>query len=312
MTDLLKEVTEKGFVIIDGETNEKYHSNKEFISASRLKTMGQSPFHYSKYFDRPADMNGDQEEKEATKSQALGTVVHTRLLEPDSFDGEFCVMPNNLKKPTANQINAKKPSDESIKLIKEYNEWLLNVKGRIIVDEKDLHTAKLMVASALSNDAILTLLSNGKPERSIYWIDPETGLPLKCRADFWACIKGAWHTIVDVKTAVDASPEGFPKAILKYHYTLQAAMQVDGIKIATGFDTRHYVYIAIENKFPFAAAPYRLDLDDVEDGRREYMSYLRKVRACMDSGLWPGYDSMADSVGGVIKVELPSWRKMYL
>jgi hypothetical protein len=46
-------------------------------------------------------------------------------------------------------------------------------------------------------------------EMSGFWSDPETGLGCKCRPDWLAMADGIVTGIVDVKTCVDASAEGF-------------------------------------------------------------------------------------------------------
>jgi len=276
---------------LDGESNHDYHERKEFISASRLKVMAKSPLHYNTYFDNP---------KEPTAAQQLGTLVHTKLLEPDTLAEDFYIIEEE-------KLNGSTTAGKEQK-----NRWLLECKGRIIIPKEMNDIANLMVKSALSNDAISKLLDTGKPEQSIYWIDPVTGLKCKSRADWRRSSRAKWNTVVDLKTAADASPEGFAKAILSYDYLTQAGMQVVGIQEVEGYSTNHYIYIAIENTPPYATCCYRLNEEDLEIGRAQFHYLLQKVKECTDSGIWPGYESMvtADKAkNGIVEVTFPGWRK---
>lgn len=294
MTDLLKEVTEKGFVIIDGETNEKYHSHRQFISASRLKAMGVSPRHYQLYFEDP-------KQGKSTPAQELGTLVHTMLLEPDTLKDDYYI------------TGEAKLNGTTVKGREQTERWVLECKGRPIVSQQMEAEATAMVKSALSQDSICKLLDSGKPEQSIYAVDKETGLFVKTRADFRREAGGRWNTIVDVKTAADASPDEFPKAVLNYDYILQAGMQSVIIEQATGFACEFYNYLAIENSFPYCACAYRLPSDDLELGKVRYRKFLNRVKECTDNNSWGGYETMVpdDMVSrGVITISFPSWRKI--
>jgi len=274
--------------VLDGESNEAYHERKEFISASRLKTIAKSPFHYSQYFLNP--------NKDATESQALGTIVHTLLLEPHLFEKENYVMKEKIDRRT-------KDGRE------KYNEALLACGGRNIVSIDDYDTAILMRDSALRNDAVMKLLDSGMAEQSIYYIDTETGLKCKARCDFRRSVNGRWHTVVDLKTTNDASPGEFNKTMVKYDYLTQAGMQCEAINVALGFEVEHYFYIAIENTFPYATCVYKLSSDDLFIGKMQYASMIKKVKDCTESGIWGSYETLPQAVNGVIEIQLPSWRK---
>nr|WP_237029017.1 PD-(D/E)XK nuclease-like domain-containing protein [Phaeobacter porticola] len=65
---------------------------------------------------------------------------------------------------------------------------------------------------------------SGVVELSCYWIDEETGLLCRCRPDWWR------HDgkIVDLKSALDASEEGFSKSIAGWSYYKQDPFYLDG------------------------------------------------------------------------------------
>jgi len=278
-------------VVFDGESNEDYHSRKDYISASRLKKMGTSPFHYSQYFLDP-------DSGKPTASQSLGTLVHTLLLEPDLFEKENFVVPEGL--------NIKRNTKEGKE---NYNGMILLAKGRNIVSADDYVTASAMKNSALKCEAVTKLLDSGMPEQSIYYVDQDTGLKARARCDFRRNNGGKWNTVIDLKTTDDASPEAFGKTIVKYDYLTQAGMQVEAIRQVLGYETDHYLYIAIENIFPYGVAVYRLTDDDLFIGINQYKHFMRKVKECTDTDVWGSYDTLADASHGILTAKLPAWRK---
>lgn len=281
-------------VVFDGESNEDYHTRKEFISASRLKMMGKSPFHYSQYFLDP-------DSGKATAAQSLGTLVHTLLLEPALFDKENLVVKEG--------VNIKRNTKEGKE---NYNNMLLEAKGRNIVSHDDYITAIAMKQAALNCEAVIKLLDSGMPEQSIYYIDEATGLKAKVRCDFRRSNGNLWNTIIDLKTTDDASQDAFGKTIVKYDYLTQAGMQVEGVRQVLGFTIKYYLYIAIENKFPYGVAVYRLTDDDLFIGITQYKHFMQKVKECTETGVWGSYDTLADASYGIHTAKLPAWRKNLL
>lgn len=272
--------------VLKNESNESYHSRREFISASRLKTMSQTPLHFKEYFNAP---------EKKTSSLNLGSLVHTLLFEPSKFEVEYYL----LKEPVDKRTSAGKVRWAAIEIES-------GSKQIVSVDEKA--EADAMVRSALNLDAVIKLLSEGEPEESIYWKDEETGLLLKTRPDF----QRKNNCVIDGKTCKDASPDGFARAINEYRYLLQAAMQVDGIQIVKGNEITHYYYICIENSFPYAAAVYRLGSEYIYSGQREYKNYLKQVKECEETGVWGGYETLPiANKNGVIDVVLPNWSKIF-
>ena len=60
-------------------SNEEYHADPA-ISASQLKEIGKSPFHYWKRYVDP-----DRSPSEPTAAMRLGSLVHCAVLEPNAI-----------------------------------------------------------------------------------------------------------------------------------------------------------------------------------------------------------------------------------
>lgn len=142
--------------------------------------------------------------------------------------------------------------------------------------------------------------------------------------------------IGDLKTTEDASPEGFAKSIANWRYDVQHAYYMDGTRLAleqgkcnppqegkaelsvywtdpvTGVLCRcrpdfwrgypkHFAFIAVEKKPPYAVGVYVLDSEGVDIGRAQYQHDLRVYAECVRSGEWPGYGDKIQIIS------LPAW-----
>jgi len=69
-------------------TNENYHQDRTCISASGLKQIAKSPRHYWNKYLNPAY------EDTTTPAMAFGSVVHTLMLEPHTFNERYAISPD--------------------------------------------------------------------------------------------------------------------------------------------------------------------------------------------------------------------------
>lgn len=257
-------------------------------SKSDLDRVNRSLLHYK------ANKDAANDNREQTTAQFIGSAFHALLLEPETFDDNYVLEPAGApKRPTNVQRNAAKPSPATIEAIAFWDAFEERNKGKELIDTELFVTLNDMVLSVLSHPAASALLGGvpGKPEASAYWNDPETGLLLRCRPDFWR----EDGIIVDVKTTEDASPEEFDRSVAKYRYHVQDAFYLDGTGHAIEQSgakitiPREFVFVVVEKKPPYAVAVYRLDDEARELGRFEYRSNLTRLHRGHTSGEWLGY-----------------------
>ena len=146
------------------------------------------------------------------------------------------------------------------------------------------------------------LLSSGFGEASAFWRDEDTGSLCKCRPD-WTAPAGDGVILVDGKTCIDASPEGFARAIVNFGYHRAAAWYSDGYEQASGKPVYGYVFACAESTYPHAAAAYMLGDEDLERSRAHNRVMLNLYAECKRTGVWPGYPP------GVQLIELPKWAR---
>ena len=259
-----------------GLDNAAYHGERSAVSSSQLKRILISPAHFKCAIDG--------EVEEASEALLFGSVLHARLLEPESFKQRFFAMPKVDRRTNQGKALAA-ALDKAAQGMRAFPEaWLAQIDA--------------MVGSARAHPKIAETLAQGEAEVALAWVDPETGIKCKCKPDWWC----APHRVADVKTALDISWEGFSRACAKYGYHLSAAMYVEGIEQVSGVRP-DWSFIALEKGPPYCAAAYKASEGFLARGRNDLRQALRALAHCRESGRYPGYQ--ADGQWELI--DLPRW-----
>lgn len=127
------------------------------------------------------------------------------------------------------------------------------------------------------------ILSQGEAERSIYWIDEQTGVKCRCRVDWLRD-----NAIVDLKSAATASPDGFGKHAANFGYHIQAAAYQEAVRAATG-DLLPFLFLAVEKDEPHLVGVHELPDEAMEAGRRLWRQALTTYAECTATDTWPDY-----------------------
>ena len=106
--------------------------------------------------------------------------------------------------------------------------------------------------------------------------------------------------LVDLKSAKDASPDGFARAMVNYRYYQQAAFYMAGYKAATG-DASAFLFVPVEKTLPYATAVYEVNDWTIEAGERAYRKALDTYAECIKTGLWPSYQTEVELI------DIPDW-----
>jgi len=249
-------------------SNADYHADPA-ISASQLKEIGRSPYHYwSRYLDP------DRIAMVPTAAMRFGTLAHCAVLEPDELSNRYQLAPDRRTK-------------EGKAAVAE-----MAAAGIEAVSEADLAQALAMADAVRSNSTAALLLSNGAAEQSFWWDDVSTGLRCKCRPD-WLSADGA--TIVDLKTCQDASPAAFAKSVAQWSYQVQSAHYLCGTL------AKRFIFVAVEKSFPYAIGVYELDAKAMVHGAVLRHNALQILQDCKAVNSWPGYTD------GIQTLQLPGW-----
>lgn len=252
--------------IYAGISNEAYHAGPG-ISKSGLDKLARSPAHYHEAY-----LSLTSKKPVETPAMAMGTAVHTAILEPEDFHDRYHIAP---------KVDARTKDG---KAAKEAAQAEAAAKGAILIDDATHATVSAMAASVRRHDTAPNILEAGHAELSVYWIDKDSGVLCRCRPD-WLGL----DVVLDVKTTEDASPRGFYfGSVKKYNYAMQAAFYLDGLK-ANGVEPHDFIFAAVEKSPPHVTALYSLQAADLADGRDQYKALLETYAECTATGHWPGY-----------------------
>ena len=277
--------------IFTDEPGEVYYQRRlDEASASGLKQMLRSPAHFKHWCANPDD---DKQSPALT----FGKALHCAVLEPEVFDRTYIVLPADAPNyPTSRQWGAKKPSIDSLAAMDWWRQFEAENAGMTRLSAADYDKVRRMADSAIAHPIARGLLKGGDRETTFRWIDEETGIASKSRADLYA----SGEFLMDLKSCRDASPEGFARAVASYQYGLQAAHYLDGIR-ANGDAIKWFVFLSVESTEPYVCQPYILDAQAEALGFAQRRKAIAKQAECLRTGHWPAYSD------ALLELALPAW-----
>ena len=264
-------------VLHDGVTFAEY-IKAPGINASGLKEVARSPQHYLASLRR---------EDKPTPAKQLGTLIHAAVLEPERFEKFATVKPDmDLRTKVGKEANA---------------EWKasLTPESIEIPDADTLATLRRMIEKVHGYPAARRLLEKGKRETTLFWDDPRTHVLCKARPDFFS----ATGIPVDLKTARDARPDAFSKAVWEYRYDIQAVHYLGGFKTAGLSDGEEFAWLVIENEPPHEIAVFTAGISVMSIGKEWHDRAMDVYAECVKTGVWPGYERKANILS------MPVWAK---
>ncbi|HYQ90596.1 MAG TPA: PD-(D/E)XK nuclease-like domain-containing protein, partial [Candidatus Competibacteraceae bacterium] len=179
--------------------------------------------------------------REETAAMRLGAAVHAAVLEPEQWERRY-----------AGATNRRRPDPDA------------NADA-VTLTAAEWETCQRIRDAVWNHPTCRDLFSAGYAEQSAWWFDPETGLLCKCRPD-WS----RPGLLLDLKTATDASPAGFARAVERYRYHVQAAYALDGWPQAGGNAADQFLFIVVEKAPPYAIGLYELSSTLLDTARTRY------------------------------------------
>jgi hypothetical protein len=290
--------------IYDNISIEDYHENKTHLSATTLKVARQSLRHLDWY--RKGKIQ--QEDK---PQFSFGNAFELALLAPTEYLQKVAVMPE------AEWFEAVKADNPEVKTVrnttlykKHRDEWMDVSKGKYIINEtgpESFETIEEMLSSCYQDKIIQGLIKNTEYQLSLFWTDPSTGIKLKTRPDI---CKRKKNIIVNLKTTLDGSPDGFTKDLKKWDYPLQACVEITGCLQSGIMDkVDSYFWLVVEKVAPFNATIYEFQESDINAVMDSFSFLLSRIKKAQDQNLYPGYTDGADNEYGILQAKLPAWYK---
>lgn len=238
------------------------------IRASQLKQIRKSPAHY-----RASLLN-----TETTAALEFGKMFHAAILEPELFRSRMTLMPD---------------VDRRTKVGKEeYAKFMATLKpDAIVVTEEQSVKMGRMIEAAFANKTLRAMLEKGSREVTYKWNDKETGLLCQARWDF---VTEDGYPL-DIKTIAEASPKKIEAAIFgdDYSYYLQAGHYAAGAEDSKVVRDDLFIFVFIEKEEPHGIVIKTLDHYTLDAGKWERAELLKKIKPCIQSGVYPGYPQFA-------------------
>jgi hypothetical protein len=242
---------------------------------SKLKHLRRSPAHARHALLHP---------EPPTAALEIGSAVHLAVLERERFDQEYHAAPI-----------CDRRTKEGKAIWAETEE---RAAGRTILRADEYEMCCALAAAVWRHPVAAEILkSAGHNEASLVW--EQDGGIIKARVDSLRLVAG-WPAVIDLKTTLDASPQGFAREVARRDYHVQGGLYTLGMERL--FESAHkYLWIAVEKAAPWAVAVYELAHDDLMLGREIGLRWLAQWRACEASGIWAGYSDEIRTLA------LPSW-----
>ena len=258
------------------------------VSDSTLSTLQEeSPAHA-----RVFQLYPDGEESKAYKD---GRLYHCLALEPDKFAERYIIKPDRPKRSKADK--------------EFWADFEASTNGKEAIDAAIYGEAVRGINDIKRLAKIYRYIQDGDAEVCIVWVDKATGILCKARLDYLRRSHGT-SIIIDLKTARNASPKAFQKAIWNYRYYQKAGFYCDGLTAITG-DPSLFVLLALEKKAGIvlrdgepprhAVGSYEVDDNIILAGRKEYRKAIKIYAECLRTGEWPSYST------DVQIIQLPDW-----
>lgn len=270
--------------VVDGLDEAAYHAHPA-LSASGAKRLLHCPaaFQWERQHGRPPKREFD-----------LGHAVHAALLGV----GMDVVI---VQKTTKDKTRVDADNYQTVSAQQHRDE--IRAEGKVPLLRSELEQVASMAAAVRANrDALAVLDRPGKAEQSIFWHDWTYGIDRRARCDWLPEPDSDGRLVIgDLKTAADASPEGFAKAAFNYGYDVQATYYTDAAQAVGLAQDVVFRLIVVEKDPPHLTAVYELDALALRIGRRRTDKALATFAECTSSGVWPGYPA------GVQLIGAPPW-----
>lgn len=254
--------------------SQDYHTDLAVQSCSLLKPMLISPAHYrAQFFETHA----------STKAKDFGTLIHTLVLEPQTFASRYAVY--------AGVKDGRDP---------EFKAFTKAHAGQTVIDDVALQDAKRMCEKILERRfrgrRFADFLAEGEKEATIYYTDPSTGVRCRVRVDLLHP-----EFVFDLKTALSVIQAEWLRQAVSLHYDLQSYMYSLAVCLFAGHEKPlPFVFIAAENTAPYSVSAFTAGESFLSRGGRKYQEALSAYAACSQVNHWP-------DLGEEATVELEHW-----
>lgn len=261
--------------VYDGLPAEEYHADPA-LSASGMKLLLDPgcPAQYRWERDNPPPPRKTFDFGHAAHRLVLGDGAKLRVLDFDDYKT--------------------KAAQEAKKAARE--------EGAIPLLPDEMDRARAMAEAVRRHPIAGPLFRGGRPEVSLFFKDPATGVRLRARLDWLDTDRPGRAILTDYKTiGTGVDLDHIERAIYDYGYQVSGVQYAEATQALglTGSDA--VTTLVFQSKEPpFLIRVIQLTFDALKVGRAKRRVAIEVFRECTESGRWPGYDD-------VTYAGLPPW-----
>ena len=254
-------------------SNEEYHAHYA-LGSSDVRKLMISPLHFE----------GREEPAVRPAYFPFGSAAHTGYLEPDKFEDEYRVKPQEV--------------DGKGSRTSYYKEWMATQPPCEWMSPEDYDKVLKVIDSARRHPITDELYKGEVITEGSLFFDLE-GVPCKARPDL-VSVTSDGVDVLDLKTTMDASPAGFAKSVGNLGYHVQEWFYRQALN-ACGIKVNRFLFLAVEKTAPYASAVYTIKEDDVTACEALAKGAVKKYKEALDSDVWEGYTEAVTEIG------VPRW-----
>lgn len=273
-------------IVAVGYDPEKYHKGESKRGSPDYK-IGRSSLLEFEACPHKWLKSGDSEDTAATE---WGSAIDCMLLTPSDFEKRYVVCP-----PTyTDDKGVEKPWTFAAKVCKQWRD-----------ENAGMHVLKADVFDEVSKAAGVVKMNTELREIletcecQVYvtgdYYDEATGetAHVKTLLDILPKLDSPWRgSLMDLKSARDASPYKWGRVVFDYGYDVQAAMSLDLYMAAKPDEGRmDFRHVIVENVAPFEIGKRIVSEEFLTRGRFIYENALKHYCQCLHTGDWHGYDA---------------------
>lgn len=219
-----------------------------------------------------------------TEAMLLGSLVHTMVLEPETYADRYAVRPPGSARNT-----------KAGKAVYEAWEQEKGNREEIKAETRDL--AKGIADAVLSHPIAGRIIAKSTHKELSMYRALDHGILCHGRLDAY---DAGTALIVDLKTTEDARPDAFSRTLV--HYALQAALYTRLMFDITGLP-HEFLIVAVEKKEPFGIRLYKVGANTIHYGRDLLETALNRIHLGLQNSDFVRYAYLTVPT----ELDIPSW-----
>lgn len=174
--------------------------------------------------------------------------------------------------------------------------------GAVPLKRADYDMVHAMAAALRAVPLAGALLTDGRAEQTLVWVDEDTGVWCRALVDWLRNPDGRRMVISDYKSANSAYPYTFARSAADHGYDKQAAWYLDGAQaLGLAGEDAEFLFIAQAKTPPYPVSVVRWSADSLASARAANARAREIYRDCTEAGVWPGYGNE------IAEISLPPW-----